>query len=295
MKDFAAGGIAAGISETIVAPLERIKILLQVQRGSAAVPVDKRYKGFVDALVRIPKEQGVRSLWRGNFTHVVRCWPSYALNFAFKETYRKVLVKDTQRTSNFALYFLGNLLSGGLAGATTLCFIYPLDFVETRLAADIGHSHVHREFTGIYHCMSKIVKSDGIAGLYRGFGASVLGVFIYRAAYFGLFDTAKASMPPEKMTLLMSWFIAQTVTTTSGFLSYPFDTVRRRMMMQSGLASSEHLYKSTKECWQLMYRQEGIHGFYQGAMTNVARSLGGALVLVIYDRIKPLFFSDASK
>lgn len=80
----------------------------------------------------------------------------------------------------------------------------------------------------------------------------------------------------------------QVVTTVAGIVSYPFDTVRRRMMMQSGRAKSEILYKSTLHCWATIYKTEGGNAFFKGAFSNILRGTGGALVLVLYDEIKNL-------
>jgi len=85
------------------------------------------------------------------------------------------------------------MASGGAAGATSLTFVYPLDFGRTRLAADVGQGKA-REFTGLVDCLTKVAKSDGVSGLYRGFGISVIGIIAYRAAYFGMFDTGKEFM-----------------------------------------------------------------------------------------------------
>uniref|UniRef100_UPI002FC95DA9 MC/SLC25 family protein n=1 Tax=Halalkalibacter flavus TaxID=3090668 RepID=UPI002FC95DA9 len=115
-----------------------------------------------------------------------------------------------------------------------------LDFARTRLAADVGKAGKEREFNGLGDCISKVFKKDGLVGLYRGFGVSVQGIIIYRASYFGCFDTAKGMLPdPKNAGFLISWAIAQVVTTCAGIISYPFDTVRRRMMMQSGRAKAD--------------------------------------------------------
>merc|ERR1712071_589091 len=128
-------------------------------------------------------------------------------------------------------------------------FVYPLDFARTRLGADVGKGTADREFSGLGNCLAKTVKSDGIGGLYRGFSVSVQGIIIYRAAYFGLYDTARGMLEDPKNTpLLVNWMIAQCVTTVSGIISYPFDTVRRRMMMQSGRAKADIMYKNTLDC-----------------------------------------------
>jgi len=289
MKDFVAGGISAAISKTAVAPIERVKLLLQVQHASKQIAVDQRYKGMVDCFVRIPKEQGFLAFWRGNMANVIRYFPTQALNFAFKDKYKQVFLGGVDKHTQFMRYFLGNLASGGAAGATSLCFVYPLDFARTRLAADVGKAGAEREFSGLGNCLSKTFKSDGLVGLYRGFGVSVQGIIIYRAAYFGFFDTAKGMLPdPKKTPFVVSWAIAQTVTTVAGIVSYPFDTVRRRMMMQSG--RSDKMYKNTMDCWGKIYKTEGGNAFFKGAFSNVLRGTGGALVLVLYDEIKDFLF-----
>lgn len=288
-KDFIAGGVSAAISKTAVAPIERVKLLLQVQHASKQITADKQYKGIIDAFVRIPKEQGFFSYWRGNLANVIRYFPTQALNFAFKDKYKQVFLGGVDKNTQFWRYFMGNLASGGAAGATSLCFVYPLDFARTRLAADVGKAGAEREFSGLGNCLAKIFKSDGIVGLYRGFNVSVQGIIIYRAAYFGFYDTAKGMLPNPKTTpLVISWMIAQTVTTVSGIISYPFDTVRRRMMMQSGRAKSDRMYKNTIDCWVKISKSEGSKAFFKGALSNVFRGTGGALVLVLYDELKAL-------
>lgn len=286
-KDFLAGGISAAVSKTAVAPIERVKLLLQVQHVSKQITEDQRYKGIIDAFVRIPKEQGLLSYWRGNLANVIRYFPTQALNFAFKDKYKQVFLGGVDKNTQFWRYFAGNLASGGAAGATSLCFVYPLDFARTRLAADVGKGAGNREFNGLGDCLSKIFKSDGLSGLYRGFGVSVQGIIIYRASYFGFYDTARGMLPDPKNTpIVISWAIAQTVTTVAGIISYPFDTVRRRMMMQSGRSKADILYKSTIHCWATIAKSEGPKAFFKGAFSNVLRGTGGAFVLVLYDEIK---------
>ncbi len=287
LKDFMAGGISAAVSKTAVAPIERVKLLLQVQHVSKQIAVDKQYKGIIDCFVRIPKEQGFLSFWRGNLANVIRYFPTQALNFAFKDVFKQIFMSGVDKKTQFWRWFGANLASGGAAGATSLCFVYPLDFARTRLAADTGKGAAEREFSGLGNCLVKIFKSDGLTGLYRGFGVSVQGIIIYRAAYFGFYDTVRGMLPP-KQNLFVSWAIAQCVTTVSGIVSYPFDTVRRRMMMQSGRAKSDMMYKGTLDCWAKIYKSEGGGAFFKGALSNVFRGTGGALVLVFYDELKAI-------
>ncbi|KAH9372868.1 hypothetical protein HPB48_019166 [Haemaphysalis longicornis] len=119
LKDFIAGGVAAAISKTSVAPIERVKLLLQVQHVSKQLTPDKQYKGMIDCFVRIPKEQGFLSFWRGNLANVIRYFPTQALNFAFKDKYKQIFLGGVGQKTQFWRYFAGNLASGGAAGATS--------------------------------------------------------------------------------------------------------------------------------------------------------------------------------
>jgi solute carrier family 25 (adenine nucleotide translocator) protein 4/5/6/31 len=114
---------------------------------------------------------------------------------------------------------------------------------------------------------------------------SVQGIVVYRGAYFGLYDTAKGVIFPDEKTasFVGKWAVAQAVTAAAGVLSYPFDTVRRRLMMQSG---GERQYTGTIDCWRKIAANEGSGAFFKGALSNVLRGAGGAFVLVLYDEIQ---------
>jgi len=280
MLDFIAGGVSAAVSKTVVAPLERVKMLLQIQDAHKGIAADQRYKGVVDCFARVNSEQGFLSFWRGNVVNVIRYFPTQALNFAFKDKYKAIFMAGVT-PDQFWKFFAANLASGGAAGATSLAIVYPLDFARTRLGADVGKSAAEREFKGLADCLTKSFKADGmVKGLYPGFISSVQGIIIYRAIYFGAYDTAK-QFAGEKPSILLRFGIAQAVAAGSVTIAYPFDTVRRRLMMMSG--EQEKMYKGTMDCWKKIMKDEGLKGFFKGNFTNVLRSVGCALVLVGYD------------
>lgn len=286
MLDFMIGGVSAAVSKTLVAPIERVKLLLQVQDSNKNIAVDKRYKGIGDCFSRVASEQGIASFWRGNLANVIRYFPTQALNFACKDFYKTYLCPYNPKKEP-VMFFIGNCASGGAAGATSLTFVYPLDFGRTRLAADVGSGKA-REFNGLVDCLKKVALSDGPQGLYRGFGISVIGIVAYRAAYFGMFDTGKAIMFPDakKANFFAMWAFAQAVTVSAGIVSYPLDTVRRRLMMMSGKKGADIQYTGTWDCFVKIRQQEGIKAFFKGSLSNVIRGTGGALVLVFYDKFQ---------
>jgi solute carrier family 25 (mitochondrial adenine nucleotide translocator), member 4/5/6/31 len=154
----------------------------------------------------------------------------------------------TVEDKNFK-FFICNCASGGAAGATSLTVVYPLDFARTLFAADVG-SGGQREFTGLIDCFKKVASKDGVQGLYRGFGISVIGIVAYRASYLGCFDTGKALLFPDikKANTMAVFVFAQIVTNATGIISYPLYTVRRRLMMQSGRTGANIQYTSTMDC-----------------------------------------------
>lgn len=286
MLDFMIGGVSAAVSKTAVAPIERVKLLLQVQDSNKNIAPENRYKGIGDCFARVQKEQGFKSFWRGNMANVIRYFPTQALNFACKDFYKQYLNPYNPKKEPFK-FFVGNCMSGGAAGATSLCFVYPLDFGRTRLAADVGSGKA-REFSGLADCLKKIAASDGPIGLYRGFGISVIGIVAYRASYFGMYDTGKMFLfeDAKKANFFAMWGFAQFVTVSAGVVSYPLDTVRRRLMMQSGKTGADIQYTGTMDCFRKIAAQEGPKAFFKGSLSNVIRGTGGALVLVFYDKIQ---------
>ena len=284
VANFLAGGISAAVSKTVVAPIERVKLLLQVQYANPNIPKEQQFKGIGDCFSRCISEQGFFSLYRGNLANVIRYFPTQALNFACKDFYKKTLCPYNPKTDP-GKFFIGNCASGGAAGATSLCFVYPVDFARTRLAADVGSGpEGKREFNGLIDCLKKISTKDGVSGLYNGFGISVVGIIFYRASYFGLFDSGKALFLGEKPSLLYVFALGQIVTVTAGIISYPLDTVRRRLMMSSG--REVPLYTGTMDCFNKVLANEGAGAFFKGCGSNVIRGTGGALVLTFYDKLQ---------
>ena len=107
LASFLKGGISATVSKTAVAPVERIKLLLQVQATSTQIT--DPYKGIVDCAVRVYKEQGPTAFWRGNTANIIRYFPTQALNFAFKDKFKEMFVRPAAEVG-FWLFFLGDLL-----------------------------------------------------------------------------------------------------------------------------------------------------------------------------------------
>ncbi|KAJ3213678.1 ADP/ATP carrier protein [Dinochytrium kinnereticum] len=294
MIDFLMGGVSAAVSKTAAAPIERVKLLIQnqdemIKSGRLASP----YKGIGDCFSRVIKDEGFGSLWRGNTANVIRYFPTQALNFAFKDYFKRMF--GFKKDKNYWQWFAGNLASGGLAGASSLLFVYSLDYARTRLANDSKSSKKgggERQFNGLIDVYRKTLASDGIAGLYRGFVISCVGIIVYRGLYFGLYDSIK----PVILTgawegnFGISFALGFVITNAAGLASYPIDTIRRRMMMTSGEAVK---YRSSLHAATEIVKNEGFKSLFKGAGANILRAIAGAGVLSGYDQLQIIVFGKS--
>ncbi|XP_077999776.1 solute carrier family 25 member 16-like [Glandiceps talaboti] len=289
-KSFAAGGVAGCCAKTSIAPLDRIKILLQ------AHSVHYRHLGVFSALYAVYHKEGFLALYKGNGAMMVRIFPYGAIQFMSYEQYKRIA-----RDFFGHHYQLAKLSSGSMAGITAVTFTYPLDMVRARLAFQVTGEHI---YDGIFHTVKSIVHQEGgIKGLYRGFTPTIIGMVPYAGLSFFTYETLKAyflthftnwtcklSMKhPDEMVLRipvtflcggMAGAIAQTV-------SYPLDVARRRMQLAMILPDS-HMFRSWFQTLVTVYNKDGIvHGLYRGLSINYLRAIPQiAVSFTIYEFMK---------
>jgi len=286
-ENFILSGAAAIISKTAAAPIERVKLLVQNQGEMLKTGrLDKPYNGIIDCTARTFRNEGILPFWRGNLANCIRYFPTQALNFAFKDKVKAMF--KASKNDPYSMKFGKNIASGGVAGALSLVFVYSLDYCRTRLANDAkaGKKGGERQFNGMIDVYVKTIKSDGIQGLYRGFVISCVGIVVYRGCYFGFYDTLKPIVLGEDAGLMVSFALGYIVTISSGLISYPIDTIRRRMMMTSGEAVK---YKGSIDCAVQIMKTEGFMALMKGAGANILRGVAGAGVLSGFDKFKQLY------
>jgi solute carrier family 25 (adenine nucleotide translocator) protein 4/5/6/31 len=291
IENFALSGTAAVISKTVAAPIERVKLLIQnqvemIKQGR----LDRPYDNILECTTRTFKSEGAFSFWRGNLANCLRYFPTQALNFAFKDRIKQTFKINPKE--GYASKLGKNILSGGVAGSLSLTFVYSLDYARTRLANDMKSAKkgadkgATREFNGLIDVYAKTLKSDGLAGLYRGFVISCVGIFIYRGLYFGLYDTLKPILLGPNSGLLVNFALGYCVTVSAGLMSYPIDTIRRRMMMTSGQAEK---YNGSLDCFTKILKKEGFMSMMKGAGANILRGIAGAGVLSGFDKFVQIY------
>jgi solute carrier family 25 (adenine nucleotide translocator) protein 4/5/6/31 len=328
LMDAIAGAAAGVFAKTAVAPIERIKLLIQLQKSIQSSPTTRNNTATATATITAiakatPKttistmkisgsawnvartvynEEGFIAFWRGNTPNVLRQAGATALNFMLMDWYKSAISPILNATLALPSNrphadrkkrrkIISSFLSGGLAGGTTTTFLYPVEFCRTRLALDVGCRRMYPR--GMRDVFCTIWKTDGLKGMYQGFGVALTGVVLYRALHLGGYDACKTELLHRRrkngsnadsiVTMGERFAIAQVISITAGTICYPIDSVRRRLMMQAGQPVDVRLYSNSIHAFQRIFMEEGVKGFYLGIGPNLMRSFGGALLLVSYD------------
>ncbi|KAI4354576.1 hypothetical protein L6164_003426 [Bauhinia variegata] len=284
-----AGGIAGAFSKTCTAPLARLTILFQVQGMHTDVAALSKPCIWHEAS-RIVNEEGFRAFWKGNLVTIAHRLPYSAVNFYSYERYKNLLhslIGENHRGSATAdplVHFVG----GGLAGITAASATYPLDLVRTRLAAQRNAIY----YRGLWHAFSTICRDEGFLGLYKGLGATLLGVGPSIAISFSVYETLRSywqSERPKDSTVMVSLACGSLSGIASSTATFPLDLVRRRMQLE-GAGGRACVYNTGLfGTFRHIINTEGVRGLYRGILPEyykVVPSVG--IVFMTYETLKML-------
>ena len=260
------------------APFDRAMTVIQTQ--GTIKNLQTPYKGVLNCLVRLYREEGFWHLWRGTSAALIANIPK-VFSFPLKDIFKSTLPHYDPRTQ-YTKFFIANILGGALAGSTTSLFSYPLDLIRVQLASDLGKEKKDRQFSGVRDCFGKIYQNSGIRGLYRGFLLPFVSIAVYRGWYFGVYDSVAKLIPRDNF--FAKFLFAQGVTISAGLITYPFETLRKRMCMQGGRVEPD--YKHAIDCAKKMVEKEGVRSLFRGFLFKIGFGISGALALTIYDSVK---------
>jgi solute carrier family 25 phosphate transporter 23/24/25/41 len=271
VASFVAGGVAGAVSRTVVSPLERLKILFQVQSVGR-----EEYKMSVPkALAKMWREEGWRGFMAGNGTNCIRIVPYSAVQFSAYNVYKRFF----EREPGAPLDAYQRLLCGGLAGITSVSFTYPLDIVRTRLSIQsASFSNLQKEegkkLPGMWTLLANMYKTEGgLPALYRGILPTVAGVAPYVGLNFMVYELARTQFTPEGQkdpsaigklgAGAVSGAVAQTIT-------YPFDVLRRRFQINT-MSGMGYQYAGIGDAIKQIVMHEGVRGLYKGIVPNLLK------------------------
>lgn len=262
-----------------MAPLERLKILLQVQDyikkgGPETGASPAKYRTMWQSLRQIHMEEGVHGYFKGNGANCIRVFPYVAIQFA---TFEKIKVLISDNTN--PLSSLQKLIGGAVAGVVSVCVTYPLDAARARLTVQGGLAETRH--TGLFNVLSTVLRVEGLRGMYRGVLPTIWGIAPYAGLNFTVYDTLRTSVPrdaknePDAMYLLACGALAGTCGQTA---AYPLDVLRRRFQL-STLREGATEYTSTLGGLRTIIRNEGVRGLYRGLVPNFIKVIPSVAIM----------------
>ncbi|KAI7839404.1 hypothetical protein COHA_006805 [Chlorella ohadii] len=260
---FGAGALSGAIAKTITAPLDRVKILLQVkgglERGAIAAAASKG--NLLQAFLAIGREEGIMGYWKGNLPQVLRVVPYSAAQLYSYEVFKKLFQNDEGHLS-----VQRRLLAGACAGMAATLLTYPLDTLRLRLAVDPN-------LRGVRGAVAVLLREGSGAAFYRGLGASMLGIGPYMALELTSYD-----LLPQELPSFARGFAAAFIATVT---CYPLDTIRRHIQLQAGRSVAFHVAART------ILKDDGLAGLYRGFVPNALKNLPNKGVkLSVFDGAK---------
>ncbi|KAL9267925.1 putative mitochondrial adenine nucleotide transporter BTL3 [Drosera capensis] len=287
-KHLWAGAVAAMVSRTFVAPLERLK-LEYIVRGEQ--------KDLFSLVKTIATTQGIQGFWKGNFVNILRTAPFKAINFYAYDSYRKQLLKlsGNSESTNFDRF-----VAGAAAGITATLMCLPMDTIRTIMVAPGGEA-----LGGLIGAFRHVIKTEGFFSLYKGLGPSIASMAPSGAVFYGVYDILKSAylhspegqkrtqrmkLQGQELSALDQLELGTIRTLIYGAIAgacseaatYPFEVVRRQLQMQV----RETKLSAMATCMKIV-EQGGVPALYAGLVPSLLQVLPSAAIsYFVYEFMK---------
>lgn len=274
-KGLFSGALAGVMSRTATAPLERVKILNQVQNLS--------HETTCQTLKRIWTQEGVKGLYKGNGVNAIRIAPYNAIQLAAFHRYKHMLgVEADKPTSKL-------IVASSASAMTSIVASYPLDVIRSTLTIQGENGFVNRiAYRGIADTARDIYRTKGVRGLYNGMSASLIGITPYVGVNLAMFDVLKLyyQLPHDSPHFdLCNFGLGATSALVSATVTYPFEVTRRRLQLGGILNRRE--YDGFADCVRKTWKYKGVPGFFQGLSPCLLRVIPAmSVVMLVNERMK---------
>uniref|UniRef100_H3CCC9 Solute carrier family 25 member 24 n=1 Tax=Tetraodon nigroviridis TaxID=99883 RepID=H3CCC9_TETNG len=274
-KQLSAGAMAGAVSRTGTAPLDRMKVFMQVHATKS------NKISLVGGFKQMLKEGGVTSLWRGNGINVLKIAPETAIKFMAYEQFKKLLASEPGSVKTHERF-----MAGSLAGATAQTAIYPMEVLKTRLTL-----RKTGQYSGMFDCAKKILKKEGVKAFYKGYIPNILGIIPYAGIDLAIYESlknlwlskyAKDTANPGILVLLG----CGTISSSCGQVaSYPLALIRTRMQAQASVEGSKQT--SMSQIAKMILEKEGFFGLYRGILPNFMKVIPAVSIsYVVYENMR---------
>lgn len=270
---------SSGLAKTVMAPLERIKLLKSVENELVRTgKLKKPWSGYWDLVASTYKYEGFRSFWKGNATYMARYVISQGTALTVKDQLKR---SDPLRIKTHK--FASNVFYAGTAGVIGLFFAYPLEYARTRISNDLTLKGDKKPT--VRQWITKAWRAEGVRGVYKGYSMSMPTIFVYRGLQLGMYDNLKQHRICDNLKSFVGDFwsrflLSYVVTIGANIPMYPLNTLRTRFVITTGEKQGYNGYFNQIKA---IRRKEGLMVLYRGFAANCFKNLGSALVLAGYD------------
>eukprot|EP01135_Chromosphaera_perkinsii_P000926 Nk52_evm24s153 gene=Nk52_evmTU24s153 len=277
-----AGALAGATAKTVIAPMERVKILFQV--------TDMRFSLWEskNTLIRLYHEEGLTALWRGNTATMMRIMPYAAIQFMTHDQ----IARNFRKPGQVEIDPVPRFMSGAIAGAAASSATYPLDLVRARMAVQLGKEKTYRN---IFDGLRKVYGELGMRGLYRGLLPTLMGIMPYSGVSFFTNDTLKKAIKErtgqKEVTTVQKLMCGAVAGLCGQTSSYPLEIVRRRLQTDGFLRG-----KTRQTGWTIIkdiMAKDGVKGLYKGLTMNwIKGPISVATSFTTYDFVKKFLIHE---
>ncbi|KAM7045360.1 solute carrier family 25 member 43 [Molossus nigricans] len=256
-------GLAGALSLSLTAPLELATVLAQVG------VVRGRGRGLWAVGLGVWRAEGPRALWKGNTMACLRLFPCSAVQLTAYRKFVILFMDDLGHISQWSA-----IMAGSLAGMVSTIVTYPTDLIKTRL---IVQNMLEPSYRGILHAFSTVYQQEGFLALYRGISLTILGALPFSAGSLLVYMNLEKiwNGPRDRFSLLQNFTnvcLAAAVTQT---LSFPFDTVKRKMQAQSPFlphcGGVDVHFSGAMDCFRQIVKSQGVLGLWNGLAANLLK------------------------
>ncbi|KIW56512.1 mitochondrial thiamine pyrophosphate carrier 1 [Exophiala xenobiotica] len=285
-----AGGVAGLVSRFCIAPLDVVKIRLQLQPHSLSDPLScdgikgPIYKGAFSTVRAIVRQEGIQGLWKGNVPAELMYVCYGGIQFvAYRSITQAQSLLPTRPPPS-----VESFISGAGAGAAATTATYPLDLLRTRFAAQ-GSERIYQ---GLFGAVRDITHHEGPTGFFRGLSAAVGQIVPYMGLFFMSYEFLHQYIGGKTLPFgsgdATAGVFASIFAKTAVF---PLDLVRKRLQVQ-GPTRTRYIhtnipeYKGVFRGLAAIWRREGYRGWYRGLTVSLIKAApASAVTMWTYERV----------
>nr|CAD7195420.1 unnamed protein product [Timema douglasi] len=292
-RHLVSGGVAGAVSATCTAPLDRIKVYMQVRKTLNSLMLNKKrshvfkVQGTKNTSIKncwthLLKEGGIWSFWRGNGMNVIKIAPENAIKFMAYEQAKRMIMGNQKRD----LPIHERFVAGSLAGAISQTVIYPLEVMKTRLAL-----RKTGQYKNLVDAVRKMYETEGIRGYYRGYVPNIFRTIPNAGINLAVYETLKNTYlrqqgdKNEKSSVLLPLLCGSTSSTCAQVCTYPFALVATRLQAQ--VTTPGQTGGTMTRMMRQIWKAEGFSGFYRGLTPSLMRTVPAISIgYLIYERCR---------